>query len=549
MQELHCSVWFAKTKSILVMVMLLCSQYTTASKKLFVFLGQSNMAGRAPIEVTDFDAIPNVFLLNIEGEFVEARNPLNIFSSIKKETYMQRLGPAYSFAQAMSRAYPNDSILLVVNARGGTALDLFMKGDDSGYYESTLLRIRKAIQKESGTSLEAIIWHQGESNRESYKDYLSTLNILIDDYRADLGEPDLPLIAGQLGLWNPDYQKIREQIRLVEQVIPNSHLVSSKGLTNFDRHHFDNQSQKKLGLRYARKYLEIKGETISMILRASRASSFKGLSEMIHYPTKDYVMVAAHRGDWRNAPENSLLAIQEAIEMGVDIVEVDIGMTADSVLVLMHDNTLDRSTTCVGEIRSFTYDSLMNHCLLRDGLSDETPYPIPTLEQALELIKGRVIINLDKAENFVPLTYSLLKKTNTVDHAIFSSYYPYEKLKRLSGDYLDSIFYMPKVKHSTKKPNAYVDLFLKNTESLILQTRALTEQDTLLQIIPYAKDKDLLIWINTLEDFHSAGHTDEKAMQDPDAHWGWVIDQGANIIQTDRPQLLIDYLKTKELHD
>ena len=57
------------------------------------------------------------------------------------------------------------------------------------------------------------------------------------------------------------------------------------------------------------------------------------------------VLVAAHRGDWRNYPENSLEGINSAIEMGVDIVELDLQCTKDSVLILMHDNTLDRTTT------------------------------------------------------------------------------------------------------------------------------------------------------------------------------------------------------------
>lgn len=50
-----------------------------------------------------------------------------------------------------------------------------------------------------------------------------------------------------------------------------------------------------------------------------------------------YVMVVAHRGDWRYQPENSIAAIEHAISIGADIVEVDLQMTKDSVLILMHD--------------------------------------------------------------------------------------------------------------------------------------------------------------------------------------------------------------------
>lgn len=56
------------------------------------------------------------------------------------------------------------------------------------------------------------------------------------------------------------------------------------------------------------------------------------------------VLVVAHRGDWRNAPENSLQAFQNCIAMGVDMIEIDLKMTKDNQLVIMHDNTIDRTT-------------------------------------------------------------------------------------------------------------------------------------------------------------------------------------------------------------
>lgn len=77
----------------------------------------------------------------------------------------------------------------------------------------------------------------------------------------------------------------------------------------------------------------------------------------IHDPASKKVLVASHRGDWRNYPENSLPAIRSAIEMGVDIVEIDLALTSDSVLVLCHDRTIDRTTSGRGLIAEITYDS------------------------------------------------------------------------------------------------------------------------------------------------------------------------------------------------
>ena len=61
-------------------------------------------------------------------------------------------------------------------------------------------------------------------------------------------------------------------------------------------------------------------------------------------PAQQSVLVVSHRGDWRNAPENSLQAFQNCIDMGVDMVELDLKKTKDGELILMHDGTLDRTT-------------------------------------------------------------------------------------------------------------------------------------------------------------------------------------------------------------
>ncbi len=228
-------------------------------KRLFILLGQSNMAGRAPIEDVDSVALPLVKLLNASGSFEIARNPLNRFSNIRKGIDVQKLGPGYTFAKVLSEQL-QDTIFLVVNARGGTPLEHFMKNDATGYYERTLSRIKQALSECTDLKPEAIIWHQGESNRTDYQNYLKNLNTLVSDLRSDLGVPNLPFIAGEIGRWNSDYSYIAKKIALIPDSIPNSGLVSSEGLTNIDKFHFDAESQRELGRRYVEKYLELSGE-------------------------------------------------------------------------------------------------------------------------------------------------------------------------------------------------------------------------------------------------------------------------------------------------
>ena len=87
--------------------------------------------------------------------------------------------------------------------------------------------------------------------------------------------------------------------------------------------------------------------------------------EALHDPNSQYVVVVSHRGDWRNYPENSIPAIESVIRMGVDMMELDLKMTKDSVLVLCHDWTLDRTTTGHGPVSDYSYEELLQFDLKR----------------------------------------------------------------------------------------------------------------------------------------------------------------------------------------
>ena len=115
------------------------------------------------------------------------------------------------------------------------------------------------------------------------------------------------------------------------------------------------------------------------------------------------LMVAAHRGAHSRAPENSLAAIEAAIAEGADIVEIDIAVTRDGTPVLMHDRTVDRTTTGKGRVEDKTASEVAALRLKTRGdrPSDEAP---PTLARALALACGRILVDLDlKSERLGPI--------------------------------------------------------------------------------------------------------------------------------------------------
>lgn len=219
---------------------------------VFLFIGQSNMAGRGYITDNYKDSVENVYLLNPNGEMEVACNPLNKYSTIRKDIKMQGVGPAYSFSKAIAKK-TGHQLGLVVNARGGTSIHSWLKGAKENYYGEALSRIRQALKY--GT-LKAIIWHQGENDRKHPETYMAKLQKLITDLRNDLGNEDLPLIIGEIAEWSTDgtSEAFNSMLRTVSQHIPNSYCVSSKELVpliNEKDPHFSADSQIILGRRYA----------------------------------------------------------------------------------------------------------------------------------------------------------------------------------------------------------------------------------------------------------------------------------------------------------
>ena len=219
---------------------------------LFLFIGQSNMAGRGYITDNYKSSIKDVYLLTPNGDMEPARNPLNKYSTIRKQIDLQGVGPAYSFAKAIADKTER-KLGLVVNARGGSSINSWLKGAKDDYYGEALSRIRQAMKY--GT-LKAIIWHQGEADSRNPEAYMAKLQKLVADLREDLGDTKLPVIVGEIAEWrmNGTSDAFNKMLRTVPRHIPYSYCVSSRELVpliNENDPHFSADSQIILGRRYA----------------------------------------------------------------------------------------------------------------------------------------------------------------------------------------------------------------------------------------------------------------------------------------------------------
>ena len=265
--------------------------------------------------------------------------------------------------------------------------------------------------------------------------------------------------------------------------------------------------------------------------------------------SSNHVFVTAHRGDWRYAPENSLPGIENVIKMGVDIVEIDIQRTKDGQFILMHDEMLGRTTTGKGKIADWTLDSIRT-LHLKNGCATRTRERVPTLEEALTLTKGRVLVTLDKADRYFDEVYVLLERMGMTRQVIMCGGAKAEEVKARFGKYLDRSIYMPFVHLDNENAEEEVRRFIDEIKVSVFTLLFPDDANPLPGRMKKRLSGRALIWYNALSETSAGGHDDDLSLENPDAGYGYLIDTlGARIIQTDRPALLLDYLRKKGLHD
>lgn len=288
---------------------------------------------------------------------------------------------------------------------------------------------------------------------------------------------------------------------------------------------------------------------------AAPAEQFSNNAEKIlaelHDPSSDNVLVISHRGDWRNYPENSIPAIESVIEMGVDIVEIDLKLTKDSVLVLCHDKTIDRTMSGKGLVSDFTLDSLKTFVLKRAHGCKTDSLSVPTLREALAVCKDRVVVNVDQGYDYYDLVLEVTEELGVTDQVLIKGKKSVNAVAEKFAEHQSNMLYMPII--DINKPQGK-SLFQEYKESgvvpLAYEVCWDNMNDDVKSCMDYIVSSGSKLWVNTLWSSLCGGLDDDSAFDsDPEKVYGAIIAMGATMIQTDRPELLLGYLRSKGLHD
>jgi glycerophosphoryl diester phosphodiesterase len=147
----------------------------------------------------------------------------------------------------------------------------------------------------------------------------------------------------------------------------------------------------------------------------------KGSSrKFFRYRPGSPVIISGHRGGREMGyPENSLEGFSNVLRKMPAFFEIDPRLTKDSVIVLMHDATLDRTTTAKGSLNDYTYEELRD-VRLRDFSGNPTACSIPTLEEVIVWSRGRTVVNLDRKDVPPEMIVDLVKRLRASAHLMLT---------------------------------------------------------------------------------------------------------------------------------
>ncbi|KAL2894685.1 hypothetical protein RDABS01_010594 [Bienertia sinuspersici] len=267
LSSLYKNTNMTNTISITMLMILLClgnicvSSNAQVSKDIFVLAGQSNMAGRGGVINNRWDGFvppecrpnPDIFRLNAQNSWVAAHEPLHEDIDVGKTC---GVGPGLAFAnslQLLSRSKFH-AVGLVPCAVGGTKISQWARG--TPLYSQLVTRAKAAVQ--SGGTIRAVLWYQGESDTNKIEDakaYKDNMEKFISHLRLDLGVPSLLIIQVALASGEGKHVEMVREAQLGIK-LPKVKSVDAKGLrVGSDHLHLTTMSQVHLGLLLARSFL------------------------------------------------------------------------------------------------------------------------------------------------------------------------------------------------------------------------------------------------------------------------------------------------------
>ena len=264
---------------------------------------------------------------------------------------------------------------------------------------------------------------------------------------------------------------------------------------------------------------------------------------------KKRVLIAAHMGRWGgNIPGNTRMSFEIALRQGADIIELDVTKSADDQLFVFHPRTekerlgmdIDIRTMPASEIEKLQFVSVYG---------SRTAHNIARLEDILNFLKGRCVINIDKFFDNPLEIGKLVRSMNMQDQVIVKTPPTQEYFDRVA-EVAPDLPYMPFVYDddtTSEYLNSRSDIRFKGVEAVYYEDTSMLASDEYINMM-HRMNKQ--VWINSIRFSNkrplAGSRCDDDALSgDPDKVWGWMCEKGYDIIQTDWTLELYLYLRMK----
>lgn len=267
-----------------------------------------------------------------------------------------------------------------------------------------------------------------------------------------------------------------------------------------------------------------------------------------HTAPASKVIVLAHRGCWESAPEVSISAIKACGPIGADAVEIDVRMTRDGVLVLMHDETVDRMTNGTGAVASMSAAEIRALRLRAGAGGPNAPLTrehVPTLEEALEAARGRIAVNLHLKAPVEAQVAEMLKRMGMTSQTTTWTPGPPDEDALARSPLPGAIGLIPTINecnshHPAPCWSAPVQSFSQFApyRPVALFFDWMTSRDFIRQAAAVERPAGSRIFVETLN------AVDRLPQAERRAEWRRLIDMGVTVIMTDQPADLVDFLRS-----
>lgn len=262
----------------------------------------------------------------------------------------------------------------------------------------------------------------------------------------------------------------------------------------------------------------------------------------------NYAMIIAHRGDWRYAPENSMRGFENCIKSGFDAIEVDVRMTKDSVLVIMHDETINRTTTGRGRVNELTLEEIKKY-KLKTPTNYVSNQSVPTFEEVLELTKGKILIYVDKWQDHKEAVLELVHKHGMERQILLAGSANMDSDVYKFAQRYPEVNYVPFLQCNGKNDEKRFADLQKNMKPIGYYIAFPSDKFSILnKAKEYSKKGGQRLWVDTLlGTCCNGGRNDELALDNIEASYGWLLDHGFSVFFTDDPHGVLKYLESKNL--